>query len=194
MIGIYILFIGVAYFLFALFITFWLASRPKKIMHQITIFIVLVLFFVLIPTADNIVGNIYFKSVCNKYSGIIVYKKVSLGDEYYLKSNESDTSKWIFNLNFLTKDGGQKIDREKFRKEYAFKIGMQKKYSKLFTLYKKVDEIEDKKNGEILSKKVSFSYGGGWVENIYKIGGTSKKCPEEKQDIIALAEKTFYKK
>ena len=56
MIGLYILVVGSIYFLLAIFITFWLASRLKKTIHQIIVFTFVATVFVLIPTWDIIRG------------------------------------------------------------------------------------------------------------------------------------------
>jgi len=188
MVGLIVLVVIALYFILALSAVIIVAVKVKG--WKWPIFTLLV--FILIPTADVIVGNIYFKSVCNKHSGTFVYKRVGIGDEYYLQPDEEDISRWITKLDFLTKDNGQKINREKFSQRYLFEFNMPETYSKKLNISKRVKPIIDRNTNETLSEIIKFSYGGGWVENIYKVTGSGRSCPKGKPSLLMLAQKTFY--
>ena len=184
MVGLIALIIFIIYIGIALFFIYKVKGIKKKAFVS--------LIFILIPTADVIVGSIYFKYICSKYSGAFVYRRVGIGDEYYLQPGEEDNSRWTIKLDFLTKKNGQKINRKKFKQHYVFIIGSSETYSKLFHIYKRELIVLNKRINEILSKYILYSYGGGWVENIYKMGGTSKRCPTRLLDSDLLGNKTFY--
>jgi len=183
MVGLIVLVVVLLYVSIALFTTIKVKGWKKK-----TIALVI---FILIPAADVIVGNIYFKYVCSKYSGNYVYKRVGVGDEYYLQVDEEDASRWIFKLDFLIKDNGERINREKFRKDYLFKRERFDHYFESLHISKYKRSIVKKDTNETLSEIIKFSYGGGWVENIYKVTGSGRGCPRS-ISLTKLAEKTFY--
>jgi len=184
MVGLIVLVVCITYISIALFTTIKVKGWKKK-----TIALAV---FILIPTADVIVGNIYFKYVCSQYSGVFIYKEVGIGDEYYLQLDEEDTSRWIIKLDFLTKKNGQKINREKFSQRYLFEFNTPETYSKKLNISKRVKPIIDRNINETLSEIIKFSYGGGWVENIYKVTGSGRACPKGRPGVLMLAKKTFY--
>jgi len=190
MVGLTVLVVITLYFILALSTVILVAVKCKGWKWQI----ITLLVFILIPTADVIVGNIYFKYVCNQHSGVFVHKKVGIGDEYYLQPGEEDSSRWIFKLDFLTKENGQKVDRDKFRQDYDFIIGKAETYSKYLHIYRQELTIIDKNLNEVLSKYIKFSYGGGWVENIYKVTGSGRGCPSGILNSDLLGNKTLYSK
>lgn len=185
MVGLIVLVVIITYISIALFLIYKVKGIKKKS--------IVLLIFVLIPTADVIVGNIYFKYACSQHSGTFVYKTVGIGDEYYLQPDEEDTSRWIFKLDFLTKGNGQKINREKFRNDYLFKRGRgtPENYFETLHVYKYKRSIVKKDTNEVLSEIIKFGYGGGWVENIYKVTGSGGGCPRS-LSLTKLAQKTFF--
>lgn len=185
MVGLIVLVVIITYFSIALFCIYKVKSVKNKFIVSLV--------FILIPTADVIVGNIYFRYLCHTQSGQFIYKTIKVSDEYYLKLGEEDTSAWIFKLDFLTKDNGQKINRDKFSHRYLFEfLRSRSSYSKFFHIFKRKDEIIDRASEKILSETIHFGYGGGWVENIYKMTGSGRVCPKDRPGLLNLAEKTFY--
>jgi hypothetical protein len=132
--------------------------------------VIALLIFILIPTADVIVGNIYFSYLCHTQSGQFIYKKVELEDEYFLKSGDIDKSKHGNNpVGYAIAKGGE-INKEMLRERYDFPFNKKETLSKILHIYKRERIIIDKTNNNILSKSISFIYGGGWVVNIYPVG------------------------
>lgn len=192
MIGLYILVVGGIYFLLAVFVTFWLASRPKKTIHQVIVYIFVASVFVLIPTADVIVGKIYFRYLCNTQSGQFVYKTVEVGDEYFLKSGELDKSKFGKDPSGYAIAEGGEFNIENIRAKFDMPFSaITTSQSDLFHITKWTYFIKRKNNSELLSESISFLYKGGWVENIYNMGA-GRRCPDwGNGSLTSLMQATF---
>jgi len=161
-----------------------------------------ILLFVLIPVADVIVGRIYFHQLCTKQAGQEIYRVVELGDEYYLKPGEADTSTWAVNMAPFTRSDGAKINKEKFRLDFDVPFStVDRNYVKGLYISKYERVIKDKRSNEVLSQSVSLGHNGGWVKNnsgLHPRGGVccpKDRCrPTSKENLHStLLSKTFRK-
>lgn len=189
MVGLIVLVIIITYFSIALFFIYKVKGLKKKVFVS--------LIFILIPTADDIVGHVYFSYLCNTQAGQFVYKRVEVGDEYLLRPGEIDKSRRGESPDGFAIAKGGEINKEKLRERYDFPFSKKETFSKIFHIYKRERIISDKINNNILSKSTSFLYGGGWVVNIYPVGIPPCYCkethmPTSKANIHArLFDKTF---
>jgi len=166
MIGLYILVVGSIYFLLAIFITFWLASRLKKTIHQIIVFTFVATVFVLIPTWDIIPGRLYFSHLCETEGGLKIYKQVELPAEYW---DENGKPKFI-------KDNG---DVDKGTLDIFFDFIVEKKMvSDVFHIQLVNFIIKEKKSKTHVGIYSSFGYFGGWLVNNSGIHVRGESCPD----------------
>ena len=172
MIGLYILVVGSIYFLLAVFLTFWLASRPKKTIHQIIVFTFVATVFVLIPTWDIIPGRLYFKHLCKTEGGIKIYKQTELPAEYWDESGN--------------------IQKEILSKVINTESQVQDESQNLFHTRKTKKLIIDKNSGELLGTYTYFIYFGGWLINNTGLHVTGISCPPlEQASFSDLIRKVF---
>lgn len=134
--------------------------------------LVALVIFLLIPTADVIVGRVYFSYLCGTQSGQFIHKTVEVGEEYLYLPGEMMRHKLDETGQRLAIAKGGEINQEKLRERYDFPFAKRESYSNIFHIYKRERIITDKTNNEILSKSVSFLYVGGWVFHIYPVGET----------------------
>lgn len=126
----------------------WLVVKRLKTRKAKWIAIVI---FVLIPTWDQIIGRVYFYSLCATESGVEVHKTVELPMEYFDKQGRPD-------FKFVKKDGvrlelaGRYVDH-----------GETHSVSKLFRLERDIRFVKDFTTGELLGTQMSFRYFGGWL-------------------------------
>lgn len=188
MVGLFILiglavYIGLAYFC----VTKTKSKRGK---------IIVTLVFILVPTADVIVGRLYFAYLCHTQAGQFIYKTIEVGDDYIYKPGEMMKHKLDETGEKLAIAEGGEINRKELRKRYDFSLSKKEGYSKIFHIAKRQRVIEDKESEEVLSKSISFLYYGGWVENLYPYGNprycSKNHKPISKQNIHArLFDETF---
>lgn len=161
-----------------------------------------VLVFVLIPVGDVIVGRTYYHYLCAKYAGQEIYRVVELGDEYYLKSGEPDTSTSAINMAPFTRSDGAKINKEKFRLDFDVPFSrVNRNYVKGLYISKYERVIRDKRSNEVLSRSISLGHNGGWVKHnsgLHPRGGVccpKDRCrPTSKENLHStLLSKTFRK-
>lgn len=154
--------------------------------------------FVLIPSADTIVGHLYFRYLCLVYSGQFIYKTVTVEEPYLYKPGEMIRHKLNKEGTRLAIAEGGEINREKLRERYDFPTGKHDKYSRIFFIKRITYKITDKVTGELLSKSVSFHHEWGWLFNLYPHGPQSYCCEDQKPTsrnyIHGIFEKTFVAK
>ncbi len=125
--------------------------------------------FVLIPTWDEILGRIYFKSLCETESGTKIYKTVELPAEYWDANGEP---------KFITWDG--LADKGILGDRYDFSSEFQEKYSQTFRIRRHAEVISDKQTREALGRYIRFIYFGGWIANHFSVHVSGTGCPSLK--------------
>jgi len=175
-VGLTVVVVVVLYVSIALFAIVMVKGWKKKT-------IVLVI-FILIPTADVIAGRIYFKYLCNTRSGQFMYKTVEVEEEYLYQPGELMKHKLDETGNqFAIAEGGE-INREKLRQRYDFRfIKRDRNYSKYLPIEKLRSYIEDSEKKELLSEAISYTYNGGWVERLYQ--PSTIHCTDDRPSIHA---------
>ena len=188
MVGLTVVVVVVLYVSIALFAIVMVKGWEKKT-------IVLVI-FILIPTADVIAGRIYFKYLCNTRSGQFIYTTVEIGEEYLYQPGEMMKHKLDEAGNQYAIAEGGETNREKLRERYDLPFSKKESYSRIFHIEKRERIIKDQIKTDILSKSISFLYGGGWVINLYPsslpLYCEENQKPTSKENIHArLFDKTF---
>jgi len=125
----------------------------------------------LLPFADEIVGQMYFRYLCYVEGGPKIYKTVVVGKEYFLLPGEINTN----TAGRLQARGGE-LDMDKLEEKYSFTTNS-KKISRFFRIERDVKIIKDTQSDEILGSDTRFIYFGGWLINAAspRVGG--KSCP-----------------
>lgn len=127
--------------------------------------------FILIPTWDEILGRVYFKSLCETESGMKIYKTVELPAEYWNANGEP---------KFITRDG--LADKAMLGDRYDFTSEFQENYSQTFRIKRHAEVVTNKQTKEILGRYVRFTYFGGWVANhLVAHVGAKSGCPSLKE-------------
>ncbi|MCH8079705.1 MAG: hypothetical protein IIA06_08005 [Proteobacteria bacterium] len=184
MVGLIVLVVCIIYISIALFSIYKVKGIKKKS--------IVLLVFILIPTADVIVGKIYFRYLCNTQSGQFVYKAVELEDEYYFEAGEVDVTKHGRYPNIYAIAKGGEVNIVKARVDFDMPFSaITTNQSDLFHITKWAYYIKQKDTGELLSESIAFLYKGGWVENIYNVGG-GRRCPDwGNGSLTSLMQATF---
>ena len=166
------------------------APQSKNIIVGITVFLGFVVLF-----ADEVVGRIYFYSLCTMEGGQNVYKTVEISKEYYgpnvPKAKLPEGQEWEIGKEYILHVEGAHPtvkrtvrfvpDPEKLKDRYEILIA---KFAdqKVVSVQKIFSLVKDKQTGEILGTATSFAYWGGWVVNHSGLHVTAIKCPEIKMD------------
>lgn len=138
--------------------------------------ILVLLISILIPTWDIPIGRINFNRLCETQAGQFIYKKVPLGEEYFLELGERNTRYSNPRAENYYAKGGE-LNLEKVRQNYSIDTSNVRNYSRWGNIFKRITTITSKSDNTILSRAISFHYGGGWL--VHSIaGGTSKVCPD----------------
>ena len=172
MISLYLIGVGIIYFIIAVFMSFWLTSRVNKRLYQILVFIFSISTFILIPTWDILPGRFYFKKLCDMEGGIKIYKKLKLASEYW--DNDGNIKKNALSNLIKTES---KVNDEA---------------NNIFRIRKTTKKIIDKNTDEVLGSYTYFIYFGGWLLNNSGIQVTGVVCPTIQQSSYKnLLEKVF---
>src|SRR4030067_1247030 len=100
--------------------------------------------FILIPTWDEILGRIYFKSLCETESGMRIYQTVELPAEYWNANGEP---------KFITRD--ELAEETMFGDRYDFPSEFQENYSQTFRIKRYAEVVINKQTKEVLGRYVS---------------------------------------
>lgn len=125
--------------------------------------------FILIPTWDEILGRIYFKSLCETESGVKVYKLVELPGEYWFPDGKP---------KFIKANGDP--DEAMLSDRVGFSNEFQEKYSTYFRIKRDARVVSERSTGQVLGEYVRFIYFGGWLMNhtSVHVGGIGCPTPE----------------
>lgn len=124
--------------------------------------LLVVLTSVLFPIWDIPIGKINFNNLCETQAGQFIYKQVKLGEEYFLKPGERDSSYQHITHPLAYAKGGE-LNLEKIKQDYVIDTTFDRKYSRWGHIYKRETTITSKQNNEVLSSAISFYYRSGWL-------------------------------
>ena len=179
----------IAYVVFALFYV-----SKKKGWKSKAIWL---LVFALIPTWDSLIGKVYFSYLCSSQSGIFVYEKVKLGDDFYISPELNSKKVYGINLDFLTKENGLEVNKDKFFERYIkSKVGTDIE-NKGFGVSRFKTDFVDAKTSRILGEAISFSrQEGGWIFRNLGLKTSTENCDFDKNGNlignINLVKRIFY--
>jgi len=172
--GIFIIYVVITLVVLAIAVKFSSGKKWKWIAATL-----IMLTSILIPTWDIPIGRINFNHLCKTQAGQFIYKKISLGDEYFLKAGERDLRYQYDGHPFAYAKGGE-LKLERVKREYIINTTFDRDYSRwghIFMRETTISSIQDKK---ILSRAVSFYYRGGWlVAPLYDNRAGQNVCPED---------------
>jgi hypothetical protein len=119
------------------------------------------LVFVLIPTWDSILGQLYFNHLCSTEAGVKVYQMMELPAEYW---DEAGKAKF-----YDEKNGNLRLPLNSIKWE-----SRTEKYP--LNLEKNVSEMKETHTGKILNERILFTYWGGWVARNFSPHNTAVSC------------------
>lgn len=187
-------------------------DKTKKIL-----FVVLsILFFILLPTLDSIVGNIYFDYLCKTEAGLKIYKTVEV-DGYinnhtiykesikdykdkgfkYIEGINTGLIKIGSNLNYqylnLEENNATIQLRKEPVSEYMFIYNEKSKPTIFLPIVKNKAIVKNIKTNEVLGEDVGFSYFGSWIGIILNslVSGVNNPVEKLTNDPYKLLEKTL---
>lgn len=185
--GLLILFLGALYV--------WGAFKVVSLVKLSWAKVLLVLLFILIPTADAIYGRIKLRQMCAKEGDLKIYRIVEGVDGFY-EGDSRPSGSWIKEHGYRFVEGkgldgrimrlslkpdGQiseetdSVMRSRYRYEY-FGSDFGDGYTRV------EQQIKDLITGEVLANAPNISYEGGWVEQliagIYASKGFAGACKE----------------
>jgi len=168
-------------FLMGLYI--WIAYKVVRRVSPVWGKALLVLVFVLIPTADAVYGRIKLRQMCEAEGGLNINRVVGRVEGFLIDQGASDI--WIKNNGYLYNEGGERPDQRVNR--YVLRDGAialewnvpsLARYEVRFVSPSKREQFErdeylvrDRKNDDVLGKYVQIGFRGGWVEQL--LGGFS---------------------
>lgn len=124
------------------------------------------LIFILIPTADSILGHIYFSHLCGTESGVKIYQTVELPAEYW---DEKGMAKFY--------KGNGDLDLPLLKNRFE-ETSSTNSYSSLFGIDETHQQLVDKSNKTVLGEVVSFMYWGGWFSRNFTPHDSAMDCKE----------------
>jgi hypothetical protein len=125
----------------------WLARLAIRHMKTRLQKNLVIAFFVLAPTLDVLLGNLYFNYLCKSEAGVQVYKTVNLPANYW---NEEGVPKFYSDWDSSL---GEKYSLVYGREDYSPFLHIENAGYKIVDRYSK----------QVLGEEVNFRYWGGWV-------------------------------
>lgn len=183
--GLLILFLGALYI--------WGAAKVVGLIKASWAKALLILVFVLIPTADAIYGRIKLKQMCEAEGGLHIYRVVEGAEGFDDPESRPDES-WLRVYKYQFVEGkelsgkrsrlSQGLDGTYLREEGITPISKyiyEDERNDRNNVYHRYEQhIRVKATGEILGRYIDFNYAGGWVEQfvagLYAARGTAGTC------------------
>jgi len=151
-------------------ITAWVVIKrlPNKKAKWIALAI-----FILIPTWDEILGRIYFKSLCETEGGGQTFKTVELGKEYFLRPGEIDMD----TAGRLPAKGGE-LNIKKVEENFSV-MRKSTEISRIIKINKYEVVVAERATANVLvlARHTDFNYFGGWVARHSVAHVTAIRCP-----------------
>lgn len=170
--------------LFLLGVYVWIAYKAVRWTRPRWGKVLLVLAFVLVPTADAVHGRIRLKQLCEAEGGLRIYRTVEGVEGFYEASKPDET--WIRKYSFVfvegegTLNGKSVIDRLVLQADGNIRleknVEQRSKYRLRFgrgnvsDSYLRTDVVVETTNSkELLGRITDFNYAGGWVERLLAV-------------------------
>lgn len=122
--------------------------------------------FALIPAVDHLIGRTYLHFLCKREAGIEVHKVVALDAKYFSKNGEPAFS-WDRKYPVVRRLAGR----------YEMISSGDEAGSSSLNIRKTLITVKDARSGEVLGTWTSFSYFGGWFENVVSPHVSGRSCP-----------------
>ena len=180
-------------FLFGLYL--WVAYKLVRKSRPVWLKVIVVLVFVLIPTADAVYGRVKLREMCKSEGSLKIYKTVEGVDGFYEPRTPDEA--WILKHKFtfaegrgmsngkdtidrliLTRDGSTRLEKDVTpRSKYRFRFVPGNRAD----IYLQDDfYVETFDSGEVLGRMRNYNYAGGWIERfiatIYAQRGSAGTC------------------
>ncbi|MCB2184531.1 MAG: hypothetical protein KQH63_21115 [Desulfobulbaceae bacterium] len=172
------------YMFVAVKVTLLLRRRIAEEKKKIWMTIGCILFFLVVPFGDEILGPIYFRYLCASQGGYHIYQTVELGPEYFDKDGSP---------KFITETG--ELDEEMLGGRFVKKRDNNKKFSTLLNISRLHTFIEDTTNNKVIGRHVAFSYWGGGILNSLGFERVvASRCHQSDSYHLNLIKKVFLSK
>ncbi len=185
MIAIMIMVVLVIYLSFVFTVSKWVYKKPEKVSSKWLASIGTAVFLLVVPMADNIVGEVYLRYLCATQGGIHVYQTVELGPEYFGEDGVP-----------LFYDKKKLIEEMSLNGRYAGRIKGSNS-SRFLNIEKRSRELFDEETGQVLGTIVHFIHFGGKLVNSTGLHVSGTSCPSDElvsNYIITLSKKIFIQK
>lgn len=155
-----------------IYLAWWAIQKP----HALWIKALLLLGFVLLPTADAVYGRIKLKLLCEKEGGLRIYRTVENVEGFLI--NQSPEKEWIVNNGYRFVEGKNyrgkiiRISRDEKGIIVTQENVLPQSLYEYFhedahitpTIKRFSSKVIDRNSNEILSEFAGFGFAGGWVE------------------------------
>jgi hypothetical protein len=121
----------------------------------------------LIAMGDELVGGLYFHSLCAADGGARVYKQVLLPSELWAADGKP----------VFLDSSGNKV-RSSLDQLYRFNSEATPVLP-VFHILRKVESISDRQSGEAIATYTSFFYFGGWLRRVTSLHVIGTHCPAQ---------------
>ena len=209
MIGLTIIFIILLYLYLAYKVVKYVASKTEKNIY----WILTVLFFILLPTWDVIIGKIYFHHLCQTEGGLRVFKSVevdgvltensiAMGDSSFYKkrgfkyiegvSSDLKNHKIIQHLDLTDANQTIQIIKEP-QSRYMFIYNERSRPVKWLPIVKNRALVKDRITNEVFGEDIGFNYFGSWIGIIadHLVSGVSNPTQKCTNDPYRLLKQTL---
>lgn len=167
--------VALAYIVVGVWLTYRVASRRRAMFSKFASAITIPLIFLLVPTADVVVGRATFAQLCKSEAATKVFRTVTL-DQNYRRSDGS------LKTEILPGSVGYKISD---RYVMMFSEDQVLAWPRIV---RAKTEIRDTRQGDVLGEVVNFRYWGGWL--VHQMPGhlSADSCPNmrDRSDIDRL--------
>jgi hypothetical protein len=160
-----------------LLVIFLIKSAGSGI-HRASIKSLVFLMIFLLPFSDEIVGQVYFNSLCKADAGYKVHQTVVLPEEYWGADGAP---------TFIEHNGNYHM-ADMYPIKY--RTGT---YSSVFNIDDSGYSIVNLETGEELGIAKEYMYWGGWLKRNFSPHNTAKSCKGVKERFITLMQNVFIK-
>lgn len=157
---------------------FFLATKVFKVAKTTPTKVIVLLFALLIPTADAIYGRIKLQQMCKAEGGLKVYR-VAHGVEGFMADGSPDIE-LVKNYGYQFSEGsgrhakydrvsmlnGKIVREENVSLKSKFKVKLTTLDNRGNLYWRQVYSVETIPNGEILATDTNIGFSGGWAERL----------------------------
>ena len=166
--------IPLLYLVISLLVTIFFAKKTNHQIKRISVILICLIVFAVIPVFDEIPNRLYYKHICETDGGVKVFKTIKLSPEYYTEGG---------NPKYLTANGS--FDESALGNKYKFINVWDRNFNKTYNIAKDYYQITEVSTGEILGTETSFVYFKGWLANNLPFAGPASgiRCHSMKDGI-----------